>query len=439
MEEQKTIALDLNRQGMTLLEAGDIDAAKEKFDKAIDSDPMEISSYRNYGELFLRTGEYQEAKNFFKKALLIEKDGEVYFQYGNACFMNDEPHEGLENYNLAMSAGFDSDEMFFFMGLAYEHMNDDQMALRYIQKAMQKNPSRPDYKVKKINVLLRLNMVDEAKETAEDLLANDPELYDGYHIKTTLLLSENRIDEAIEFAKSATAKFPEDIDLMLDYCSALAQGGRLDDALNEISRAKQMRYFEDQKDRFILLEAEINAEKGNLDVAVEQCNECLANEGDDIYGQVRFMLINLGLAKNDYAAALSQSESLIDKDGDDSFYLAALYYRPFCLHMLGREDEAKKYYDEAIRLYRLKTIKEPNSYESYLYRAMCCRDIMDNENALEMLDFMERLDPDIAEVYTIRADVYKQMGKTAEAEQEMSKAYALKPDLKQIVGGEVNS
>ena len=38
--------------------------------------------------------------------------------------------------------------MFFFMGMAYEHMNDDAMALRYIQKAIAKNPSRLDYKVK---------------------------------------------------------------------------------------------------------------------------------------------------------------------------------------------------------------------------------------------------------------------------------------------------
>jgi tetratricopeptide (TPR) repeat protein len=84
-------------------------------------------------------------------------------KYGNACFLNDEPHEGLEYYNLALSAGFDSDEMFFFMGMAYEHMNDDQMALRYVQKAISKNPSRPDYKVKKISILLRLDMIDEAK------------------------------------------------------------------------------------------------------------------------------------------------------------------------------------------------------------------------------------------------------------------------------------
>ena len=139
--------------------------------------------------------------------MLIEKQGEIFFQYGNACFMNDEPHEGLEYYNRAMSAGFDSDEMFFFMGMAYEHMNDDQMALRYIQKAIMKNPSRADYKVKKVSVLLRLNMPEEAKKTIDDMLLNDPELFDGYHMKTMILLEEKKYSDAIKFSKEASRSF----------------------------------------------------------------------------------------------------------------------------------------------------------------------------------------------------------------------------------------
>lgn len=73
----------------------------------------------------------------------MRKTEKYIFNTGMLCFLNDEPHEGLEYYNLALSAGFDSDEMFFFMGMAYEHMNDDAMALRYIQKAIAKNhPAR---------------------------------------------------------------------------------------------------------------------------------------------------------------------------------------------------------------------------------------------------------------------------------------------------------
>lgn len=94
-----------------MLKAGNVETAKEKFNQAIEVDPMVMDSYKNLGDLYLKIGEYAEAKNYLKKALLIKKAGVVYFQYGNACFMNDEPHEGLEYYNLALSAGFDCNKM----------------------------------------------------------------------------------------------------------------------------------------------------------------------------------------------------------------------------------------------------------------------------------------------------------------------------------------
>lgn len=155
---------DLNQQGALLLKSGNLEAARVKFDKAIEIDPMLMDSYKNYGDLYMALQEYQNAKNAYKKAMLIEKNGLLHFLYGNACFMNDEVHEGLESYNLAIAEGYDSDEMMFFMGMAYEHLNDDNMALRYFQKACVKNPSRPDYMVKKIGTLVRLSMYDKANE-----------------------------------------------------------------------------------------------------------------------------------------------------------------------------------------------------------------------------------------------------------------------------------
>ena len=135
INEIRLEAQDLNQQGAMLLRTGNIKAAREKFDKAIELDPMLMDSYKNYGDLYMSINEYQNAKNSYKKAMLIEKNGLLYFLYGNACFMNDELHKGLENYNLAINEGYDSDEMMFFMGMAYEHMNDDNMAMRYFQKA----------------------------------------------------------------------------------------------------------------------------------------------------------------------------------------------------------------------------------------------------------------------------------------------------------------
>lgn len=82
MSESRLNALDLNQQASLLIKSGNIDAAKAKLDSAIEIDPMVMDSYKNYGDLYMAINNFQEAKNSYKKAFLIEKNGLLYFLYG---------------------------------------------------------------------------------------------------------------------------------------------------------------------------------------------------------------------------------------------------------------------------------------------------------------------------------------------------------------------
>ncbi|MFS0675159.1 tetratricopeptide repeat protein [Ornithinibacillus sp. 179-J 7C1 HS] len=436
VNEQRLEAKDLNQQGALLLKTGNIPAAQKKFDRAIELDPMLVDSYKNYGDLYMASENFKEAKNQYKKALLIEKSGELYFQYGSACFMNDEVHEGLENYNLAISAGYDGDEMLFFMGMAYEHLNDDQMALRYFHKACIKNPSRPDYLVKKISALVRLDMIDSAEESVDELLKNSPELFDGYHLKTQLLIYKGKLEEAVEFSKAASDRFPEDPELMHDYVKCVSLNGQFDLAYQLLNTAKQMKYYEEAKRGFILLEAQIAAEKNDVNRAITCCEECISLESTDFFeGEARFMLMNMYLAKKEYDLALDVATALITNEGDDSYYYAALYYRPFCLKQMGKLDEAKPLYTEANSIFRLATLENPAAIDVYLYRVMCLKDIEEYDKALDLLDFISGISDEIAEVHTLRADIYRSLGKAAQVKSELEKAYKLKPELEDLYEG----
>lgn len=430
INEMRLEAQDLNQQASVLIQTGNLDSAKAKIEKAIDLDPMLMDSYKNYGDLYMTIQEFEEAKNMYKKALLIEKQGELYFLYGNACFMMDNPHEGLEYYNLALSAGYDNDEMLFFMGMAYEHMNDDNMALRYFQKACVKNPSRSDYIVKKISAQIRLNLLDSAEESVEELLLNSPELFDGYHIKTQLLLFKKEFDEAEKFSKAASERFPEDADLLYDYIKCISLKGEFDKSLDLIDKAKKMKYFEDSKRNFTMLEAQITAEKGDVNKAIECCNQCIQMEDEYFDGEARFMLMNLLLANKDFESTLSTAEGIIDNDAEDSYYFAALYFKPFCMKNLGKVNEANDVYREAIAIFRLATLKDPSAYDAYLYRAMCHKDLEEYDKALELLDFIKNLNDEIAEIYTMKAEVYTSMGKHSLAKEELEKAFKIKPELR---------
>jgi tetratricopeptide (TPR) repeat protein len=428
--EMRLEAQDLNQQGAMLLRAGNAEAARAKFDKAIELDPMLMDSYKNYGDLYMSLQEYQNAKNSYKKAMLIEKSGLLHFLYGNACFMNDELHEGLESYSLAINEGYDGDEMMFFMGMAYEHMHDDNMAMRYFQKACVKNPSRPDYLVKKIGTLVRLGMYDSANESTDELLAKAPEMFDGYHIKIQLLLHEEKYEEAITFAKAASDRFPEDADLLYDYAKALSLAKKLEEAIKVIDSAKTMKYFADAKRQFVLLEGQIFAECNNYEKAISCCNECIALEAESGFdGEARFMLMNLYLSEPNYQKAFDQAVEIVKQDAEDLYYYAALYYRPFCAKQLGNSEEARKFYKEANSIYRLATLNNPAAIDIYLYRAMCLKDMEEYDKSLEMLDFIAGLSNQIAEVHTIRADIYRIQGRKSLAEEELQKAYQIKPEL----------
>ena len=432
-KELRLEALDLNQQASMLIKAGSLDAAKAKLDKAIEIEPMLMENYKNYGDLYMAADQYKEAKALYKKALLVEKRPELYFLCGNACFMDDEPHDGLDYYNQAITAGYDSDEMLFFMGLAYEHMNDDRMALRYFQKAAVKNPSRPDYLVKKITTLVRLDMLDSAEKDVDTLLRTAPELFDGYHLKIQLLLNKNEVEEAVAFAKAATDKFPEDADLMYDYIRCVGATNDLGKALQLVETAKQMKYFEGSKRAFTILEAQLAAESNDFNRAIACCRECIDTEDEEFFaGEARFMLMNLLMSTPDFEGALEQANQLIEKDTEDSFYHAALYYKPFCLRHLNKAAEARIAYKEANSIYRLNSLKNPEAIDIYLYRAMCLKDLEDYDKALEILDFVLALDFELAEVYAIKSDIYKALGKNGQADECREKAYALKPELRPV-------
>ncbi len=431
MSEIRLEAQDLNQQAAALIKAGNPEAAIKKLDKAIEIDPMLMDSYKNYGDLYMSTGKYDDAKNSYKKAILIEKKGILYFLYGNACFMNDQVHEGLEYYNLAISSGYDSEEMMFFMGMAYEHLNDDHMAFRYFQKACIKNPSRPDFLIKKIHVMLRLNMMDEAEDAVNELIASSPELYDGYHLKTHLLINKGDSEAALAFAKEATERFPEDADLMVDYARCIAINKQLDEALQIIAQAKKMKYFDEAKRAFTILEAEVAAEANKYEYAIKCCEECISMESDSQFdGEARFMLMNLHLAKPEYSLALEQANAIIANDAEDMYYYAALYYRAFCNSKLQNEDDAKKFYKEANSIYRLATLKRPEAIDVYLYRAMCLKDLEEYDKAFEILDFILGLSLEVAEVYMLKGEIYRIQGRKSLSEEELEKAYRIKPELR---------
>lgn len=74
--------------------------------------------------------------------------------------------------------------------------------------------------------------------------------------------------------------------------------------------------------------------------------------------------------------------------------------------------------------------------DAYLYRTMCLKDMEKYDEALELLEFIENLSSQIAEIYTLRADIYNLSGRKTLAKEELEKAYAIKPELRKAFENE---
>lgn len=437
-DEVRLEAQELIQKGRMLLAADKPEEAKKELERALEKDPMYADAYAAMGAWYMEREQFRQAKEQFKKALLLDKtQGRVYFDLGNAHLMLNEMQECLDCYNRALGAGYDHAEMQFFMALAYEHMENDEMALRHLTRAIMKDPAVPEYKVKKLTVLARMGRMDEAMAMADDLIASAPELFEGYHAKIRLLQQQGDMKQAAQFAEEAFGKFPEDVGLLLDYARASALAGGIDKAFDLLGQAEQMPSFEDERQNIALLRAQLYAEKTDFTQAIAAARACIAMEGENgPFNQARQLLMNLLMATEDYPGLYEAASAQVALEAGDDYYRAALYYQALALDRMGRKDEAREAYRRAIRIYRNETLQRPNQLDAYLYRAMALRDIGELDGALEMLDFIINLNDKIAEPHTIRAEIYRQQGKEAEAKAEMDQAYLLKPELKMLYGAE---
>ena len=100
---------------------------------------------------------------------MIDKNNPMaYFHLGNISFMKNDFNKGIENYNKAVSCGYDGSQLYYNLGLVYEEMDNIPMAIRNYNKAIAKEPLRPDFRLKK-QVFIFRQKYDEAMEALRSL------------------------------------------------------------------------------------------------------------------------------------------------------------------------------------------------------------------------------------------------------------------------------
>lgn len=286
------------------------------FDKAIALDPNFALAELN------RANVSPTAKEFFehlKKAVALAdkaSDGERMLIQANEAGANANPTKQKEILEELVAAYPNDERAHFNLGGFYFGQQDLPQAIEHYKRATE---LAPDYSTA-YNILGYAYRQSEAYGDAEnafkkyiELIPNDPNPYDSY---AELLLKMGRFDESIAQYKKALSIEPNFINSHFGIAAALTYQGKAAEAQAELQKMMQ--------------KARTDGERRTA-----------------LFGQ---MVVALDAGKFDQGlAALDKQYAVAQKNNDAAALTGDLVLRGNILLEMGKFDEAKKAYDQALK------------------------------------------------------------------------------------------
>ncbi len=92
-----------NNLGVAYRELGQAENAQQAFDAAIQADPQNPIPYINKGDLYKQHGAYQQAIEYFTKAINLKGDVSYYLCRGYTLIEMNLFHEALKDFDVALN------------------------------------------------------------------------------------------------------------------------------------------------------------------------------------------------------------------------------------------------------------------------------------------------------------------------------------------------
>lgn len=400
-------------------------------EKAEACDRMNEEVYLTKGLCYANLKELDEAKTEFEKALKVNrKSGLALFHLGNICMMQGDRAAGIENYNNAMMNGYDDAQLFFTLGVIFEEEGNDENAIRNYVKAIHKNPTRPDVRIRKIRLQIKNGDAQQAMESIDEMIMACPEVFEGYHLRFLLLMEVGKVKEAEETINGAMELFPNDVGFALDKAAIMTAKAQYEEALEYLKQIETTMDVDENSRRDIALErVKIAAKNADLDQTIEALESmkrtALESVPPKVDSEALYMLMNCYLSDNQFEKAKENAEVLSKMEELNQFNIPAWYYLPYILKNMGKEEEAKPLYQKAVEKYRNLSLQHPGNIDFYVFRILSLRDLEQYEKALELSDYLVAIQEDLAEAHTIRAVILLAMGREEEAKAEMKRSEEL--------------
>ena len=203
--------MDKNRQAITLMQERKYEEAAKIFNEIIEENPDEPIGYINFGNLLLELNETERAERFFLKAIQLDENAATaYFGLGNLYFeINDDFQKAQEYFQKALELGLEEADVYYMLGLSMQNLEQFKLALPYLLRATELDPDEVSYLFQYGLSLAQSNVIGDAKDVFEKVVAMDEEHSDAYYNLGVIAIYQDDPQQAISHFNQALQLHPE--------------------------------------------------------------------------------------------------------------------------------------------------------------------------------------------------------------------------------------
>ncbi|MET3696107.1 tetratricopeptide repeat protein [Bacillus oleivorans] len=233
-------------------------------------------------------GKFEEALDFYEKALDEKLDSDTLFGYGFAAEKAGYNQTAIEKWTELKELDPDYFSVHLLLARVYEKEEMLNESLLAVKEGIEKDPFHKELFYYAGKLSLKLGYEEEAESYFREALAIDPSYLDALQTFVKLLIHLERYEEAVNMITAYQGEGEEHPELTWDLSFCLHHLERYEDALTEYQRAYT--YFKNKKE-FLLDYGEFLMEYGLRNDASKIFSDALAIDPTDI--EVRDILERL--------------------------------------------------------------------------------------------------------------------------------------------------
>ena len=245
-----------NLLGIIAAQLNEFELAKNLFDKAIKINPNNAAFYCNQANVFKELNELEKAINSYDKAIVSNKEYALaYCNRSIALYELNRYVEALQSSEQAIKIKSDYTEAYYQHGLNLEELKRFVESLASYDKAIELNTNYIDVYYKRGNVLNRLMRFEEALESYNLAIEFNPECDEAYSNRGIVLYELKRFKESLESYDKAIEFNPYDAITYYNRGNLLNELKRFQESLASYDKAIEINpeYAEAYFNKSILL------------------------------------------------------------------------------------------------------------------------------------------------------------------------------------------